>query len=154
LAGLSETGNNDHPKTSQVFTMTQTLRHVWIKTDETNPLETREPTLLAQYVKVANKPWLRLLGLMGKATLKHGEGLWLQPCNSVHSCFMRFDFDAIFLDKTGQVVALQESMRPWRLSRIYPKAQATLELPAGSIKQMGLQVGMRLAWQDKAIETN
>lgn len=86
--------------------------------------------VLAERVLVADNPWLRFKGLMGRPELSPGEGLLLQPCSSIHSCFMRFEFDALFLDKDNRVIHIVDAMKPWRLSPIIWKAKQVLELPA------------------------
>lgn len=86
--------------------------------------------VLADKVLIADNPWLRFKGLMGKPTLADGEGLLLSPCSSIHSCFMNFEFDALFLDKDNRIIHIERAMRPWRLSKIVWKAKKVLELPA------------------------
>lgn len=86
----------------------------------------------------------RLRGLLGRKGLEPGEGLYLRPCSSIHSCFMSFRFDAAFLDGQGIVLHLIHSMKPWRLSRIVPAAAGVLELPAGVLAHTGTRVGDRL----------
>lgn len=97
--------------------------------------------ILAEGVEVADNPLTRLRGLMGRTGLPDNGGLWLQPCNSIHSFFMRFSFDAVLVDKAGTVVGLIENMQPWRVSKLYKQARATLELPAGTIAKRQLKLG-------------
>ena len=86
----------------------------------------------------------RLLGLLPRASLGQDEGLWLLPCRSVHSFGMRFRFDAVFLDRTLQVVGLVERCRPFRLLPFFTSAYGVLELPAGTILRSRTQVGDQL----------
>jgi uncharacterized protein len=122
------------------------MRHVTVLCQHAN---TEAPIVVATQVAVANNPWSRLKGLMGQPALGEDTGLLLQPCNSIHSFFMRFAFDAVFLDKTNTIVGLVQAMPPWRVSKLYPKAKATLELPAGSIERLKLEVGQTLVQQNK-----
>lgn len=101
---------------------------------------TRE-SVIAQHVRMADTYLSRLFGLMGKAGLPESEGLWIVPCRDIHSCFMRFEFDAIFVDKQQQVLHLVERMRPWRVSKMVWDGHAVLELPAGAIAASGTQIG-------------
>lgn len=80
-------------------------------------------------------------GLLGRDRLLPGEGLWILPCNSIHSFGMRFEFDALFLDRNRRVVGLYERFRRNRVSRVFPGARGVLELPAGTIRETGTEVG-------------
>ena len=71
---------------------------------------------------------------MGRRELKPGEALVISPCNGVHTFFMRFAIDIIFIDRQGKVVKALRNVRPCRLSRIYFRACAVVELPAGTIE--------------------
>ncbi|HEY3369007.1 MAG TPA: DUF192 domain-containing protein [Symbiobacteriaceae bacterium] len=74
----------------------------------------------------------RLRGLMFRKELAPGEGLVIRPCNSVHSHFMRFPIDVLFLDRGGRVVHVMPAMRPWKQSPFVRGAVAVLELAAGA----------------------
>jgi uncharacterized membrane protein (UPF0127 family) len=79
--------------------------------------------------------------LLGKDGLAPGEGLWISPCGSIHSFGMRFDIDALFLDRNLKVVGRYERFRRNRISRVYWNARGVLELPAGTIERTGTEVG-------------
>jgi uncharacterized protein len=96
---------------------------------------------LAACGRVADNPVTRLVGLLRDRQLAHGDGLWIVPCNSIHSFAMRFVFDAIFLDRDHRVVHLVPEMKPWRVSKLVFSAHSVLELPAGVIAQSGTQLG-------------
>jgi uncharacterized membrane protein (UPF0127 family) len=98
-------------------------------------------TLLADEAKMANTFFTRLTGLLNRKSLRKGEALILAPSNCIHSFFMRFTIDVIFLDKTGKVVALLPSFRSWRLSPVYFNASLTLELPENTIRLTHTQPG-------------
>jgi hypothetical protein len=83
----------------------------------------------------------RMRGLLGTDGLAPGEGLWIQPCNSIHSFGMRFEFDALFLGSGGKVVGRYERFRRNRVSKVFWKARGVLELPAGTIERTGTEVG-------------
>ncbi|MBW2700015.1 MAG: DUF192 domain-containing protein [Deltaproteobacteria bacterium] len=80
-------------------------------------------------------------GLLGRDGLDDGEALYITPCTSIHSFFMRFVFDAVFLDKQNRVLHCIHRMKPWRLSRLVPSAAGVLELPAGKLEATGTRVG-------------
>ena len=107
-------------------------------------VNTTRDCLLAERARVAASALERLRGLLGRDGLEPGEGLLLRPCNSIHSCFMRFRFDAVFLDRDGQVLHVIHAMRPFRFSRIVWKAHCVLELPAGVLGDTGTVPGDRL----------
>jgi uncharacterized protein len=89
---------------------------------------------------VAESPVARMRGLLGRRELRPGEGLLLRPASAIHTCFMRFPIDAVFLDGTLRVVGISDELRPWRaVSR--RGARAVLELPAGESTRRGLEVG-------------
>lgn len=88
---------------------------------------------LTDCARVADRPMTRLVGLLRDKLLARGDGLWIVPCNSIHSIGMRFIFDAIFLDKDLRVVHLVREMKPWRISKIVFSAHSVLELPGGLI---------------------
>lgn len=104
-------------------------------------------TVLAERCRRAESYLTRGVGLLGQASLPAGEGLWIAPCRSIHSLFMRFSFDACFLDGSYQVIHVIHQMRPWRLSRHLFRAQGVLELPAGTLATTGTAVGDMLAFE-------
>ena len=93
----------------------------------------------------------RLLGLLGRRELARGEGLLLSPSSSVHSAFMRFTVDVVFLDRGLRIVRVRPHLRPWRLAASRG-ARHVLELPAGEAQARALRVGDSLALHE--IETN
>lgn len=100
--------------------------------------------VVCETAAIADNPWLRLRGLLGRDSLPPGEGLLLNPSPSIHSAFMRFEFDAVFLDRNMRVVRLVERMPPWK-ARGAKGARSVLELAAGEIQRRGVQVGDELA---------
>ncbi len=97
--------------------------------------------------KVANTFFTRFKGLMGVSSLQKGDGLLIIPGNSIHTHFMRFPIDVLYLDKTWRVVAIDENMKPWRIGRIHRNAHSVLELPAGMVAATDTQVGDQLKVQ-------
>src|ERR1700751_382328 len=88
---------------------------------------------LIENVNIANTFYSRLLGLMFSEKLEKNKGLLLNPCNSIHTCFMNYPIDIVFLDKNDYVVKIIRNMKPWRMSWIYFNARKTLELNSNSI---------------------
>jgi len=85
----------------------------------------------------------RLTGLMFRAALAEGHGLRIVPARGIHTHFMRFPIDLIWLDGDGRVTALREAMPPWRMDA--RSAAAVVEAPAGTIRRAGVRVGDVLA---------
>jgi len=102
---------------------------------------------LTECGRIADNFYRRLVGLLRDKTLEYGDGLWIKPCNSIHSIGMRFKFDAIFLDKKLRVVHLVREMKPWRISKIVFSAHSVLELPAGLISQTATELGDQFEMQ-------
>ncbi len=80
---------------------------------------------------IAGTFWQRSIGLMGQASLGAGRGLLLSPCGSIHTCFMRFPIDLIFLDAQNQVVIVRQNVAPWRLVWGGRKAHSVIEVQSG-----------------------
>ena len=100
--------------------------------------------LVAARVERATSFASRLIGLLGRRSLDDGEGLWLEPCDSVHTFFMRFSIDVAFVDAHGLVVRRIDRLRPWRATRIHARARVCVELPAGALAAAGVETGHRL----------
>jgi uncharacterized membrane protein (UPF0127 family) len=96
---------------------------------------------LTECGRVADSFTTRLVGLLRDKRLAQGDGLWIKPCNSIHSIGMRFEFDAIFLDRQLRVVHLVCAMKPWRISKLVFAAHSVLEVPAGQIAKTATAVG-------------
>ncbi|MBM4378586.1 MAG: DUF192 domain-containing protein [Deltaproteobacteria bacterium] len=101
---------------------------------------TRGRTLALRAVR-AGGFWPRFFGLMGRPGLPAGEALHLVPCNGIHSFFMRFAIDAVFLNRELRVVRCVEAMPPWRATPVFRAAHSVLELPAGTLAATGTVPG-------------
>jgi uncharacterized membrane protein (UPF0127 family) len=110
-------------------------------------LETADGRVVAPHVAEAASMWQRFMGLMFRKELPEGHGLALTPCNSIHMFFMRIPLDVVFLSREGTVVRVYHGIRPWRVSRIVRGAHTAVELPAGTLRQAGVEKGavLRLA---------
>ena len=89
---------------------------------------------------VAATPLTRMRGLLGRSALPSGQGILLRPAASIHTFFMRFPIDVVFLDDELRVVEIAADLRPWRAAG-KRGARAVLELPAGECARRGLAVG-------------
>ena len=79
-------------------------------------------------------------GLTILNNFKDFDGFLLENCKIIHSFFMRFSFDAVFLDKDLKVIALYSEFKPFRVSKYFKKAKYVLELPKGSIKKFDINI--------------
>ena len=103
--------------------------------------------MIAESLEVAESFGGRFMGLMGRAALPVGSGLWLRPGSSIHMLFMRFPIDVVFLAKPDgnggrRVVAVRQALRPWTGVVWWARgADGCLELPAGTAAATGTAVG-------------
>jgi uncharacterized protein len=93
--------------------------------------------------RLADTPWTRLRGLLGRRRLEADEGVLLRPVNAIHTMFMRFPIDVVFLDRAYEVVKVVADVRPWRFAGARG-AKIVLELPAGAAARIRLTPGERL----------
>lgn len=93
---------------------------------------THQGMIISSNIQVADTPVSRIIGLMFKKN-PAADGLLLEPCNSIHTFFMRYSLDIVFLNGSNQVVKIIHNLKPWRMTWIYWKAKKTLELPAGKL---------------------
>lgn len=103
---------------------------------------TKKTTLGAEIV-LAHSSGERRTGLLKQNSLEEGHGLWIIPCEGVHTMFMRFAIDVVFLDRRNRVRKIRTDLRPWRLSACLT-AHSVLELPAGTAARTLTAVGDEL----------
>jgi len=100
-------------------------------------------TILATSVEVADHSAARRKGLLGRGSLSVGEGLWIIPCESVHTFGMRFPIDLVYLDRNKTVKKVRSAVPPWRLSACL-SAHSVIELASGTIRSTETSPGDRL----------
>ena len=110
---------------------------------KTVSLRTVEDRVVCERCLVADSPWARMRGLLGRRGLESGEGLLLRPTGSVHTFFMRFPIDVVFLSRDGEVLRIAQALSPWRTAGAR-RAKVALELAAGDAERRGIRVGSRL----------
>jgi uncharacterized membrane protein (UPF0127 family) len=96
--------------------------------------------VLGRAIELADSSAKRRVGLLKHEKLEPGEGLWIVPCESVHTFFMKFPIDLVYLDKKRKVRKVRKAVPPWRLSACL-SAHSILELPAGTAEETGTQAG-------------
>lgn len=95
---------------------------------------------IASCVEVAYSSAKRSKGLLGRNGLAPGEGLWISPCESVHTFFMRFSIDLVYLDRQYRIRKIRRDVPPWRMSACL-RAHSVLELAAGALREEDAQPG-------------
>jgi hypothetical protein len=102
-------------------------------------------TVLGEAVDVADTSAKRRTGLLKHERLAPGEGLWISPCESVHTFFMKFPIDLVYIDRKHKVRKVRSGVPAWRLSACLP-AHSVVELPAGTAERSGTRVGDELVF--------
>ena len=98
---------------------------------------------LAHRVDVADTGRKRRKGLLSHSSLTCGEGMWIVPCEAVHTFGMRFAIDLIYLDRNKVIMKISHSVSPWRMSACL-SAHSVLELASGSVRRTETELGDRL----------
>jgi uncharacterized membrane protein (UPF0127 family) len=99
-------------------------------------------SVLAGRAELANNPWTRFMGLMGRRELPSGSGLVLQPGGGIHMWFMRIPLDVIHVDKHDRVTHVLRRIKPWRFGPLFVGNKWAIELPIGTANdtQVGDQI--------------
>ena len=100
-------------------------------------------TVLAERVEMAEDGATRSKGLLGRDGLGPGEGLWIVPCESVHTFGMRFSIDLVYVDRKKRVRKVRSDVTPWRMSACL-SAYSVIELAAGAIRASKTEPGDEL----------
>jgi uncharacterized membrane protein (UPF0127 family) len=98
-------------------------------------------TILAKDAIVADTLFKRIKGLLGKRTFQQGQALIIEPCSSIHTFFMRFSIDVLFVDKNNRVIKAISAFPPFRFSNIYFSSAFVIELPSGTINSTSTSEG-------------
>lgn len=101
-------------------------------------------TFLAFRVNVADSILGRLIGLLGRRSLKPDSGVWIVPANAIHTIGMMFSFDVVMIDKNFKVVSVKELVRPFRVVMPKLSAESVIELPAHTIFRSRTEIGDQL----------
>ncbi|MGD2117615.1 MAG: DUF192 domain-containing protein [Chromatiales bacterium] len=107
--------------------------------------ELKRPVGLPFHVMKTENILERNRGLLKRPALQQQQGLWITPCNSIHTFGMQYAIDVIYLDRHMRIKKITESLPKYRLSGCL-RAKSTLELPAGSARQQQLQPGLTASW--------
>jgi uncharacterized membrane protein (UPF0127 family) len=106
-------------------------------------MNARTGEAIAHKVEVADTRETRRKGLLGRDSFDASAALLLLPCFSIHTAFMRFSIDVIFVDRAGVVLRVVRNLPPWRIAAVWG-AHAVLELPGGGLRAGDVRAGDRL----------
>jgi uncharacterized membrane protein (UPF0127 family) len=110
---------------------------------------TTRGTSLGDNIEIADSSASRAKGLLKRNGLDEGTGLWIVPCEAVHTFFMRFTIDVVYIDRKKRVRKAVKNLVPWRMSMCLP-AHSVIELPAGTIERSHTQKGDQLEFTEHA----
>jgi hypothetical protein len=96
--------------------------------------------VIAERAKIARSFYQRLKGLMFKNNLLYNEALIILNCDSIHTCFMNFNIDVIFVDKEWKVLRIFDNVKPWRFILKIENAKAVIELQGNMLKDKGINI--------------
>ena len=88
---------------------------------------------ISKKIKIAKSMTDRMIGLMFTKNMNGYDALWIKPCNQIHTFFMQFDLDVVFLSKDLKVIKIVKGIKPYRLTWLYLKATSVLEFAAGTL---------------------
>jgi hypothetical protein len=112
-------------------------------------LRREDGRIVCERVVVADRAHRRMRGLLGRRYLREGEGMVLRPAWSIHTAFMRFPIDVVFLDADQVVIRIEPDVRPWRTVSCRG-AREIVEMAAGECRRRGLEMGDRVAWASRS----
>jgi uncharacterized membrane protein (UPF0127 family) len=99
--------------------------------------------VVCEHCALADSPLRRLRGLLGRRELEATHGILIRPAPAIHTWFMRFAIDAVFLDADLNVLSVRPGLKPWRVAG-HRGARAILELAAGEAARRDIHPGDRL----------
>jgi uncharacterized membrane protein (UPF0127 family) len=111
-------------------------------------------TLLGERIRVADTGLTRVVGLLGERELQQGDGLLIVPSQGIHTWGMRFPIDVAVLDRAWKVIGMRRAMAPFRMTRIFWKGAAVIELPEGTLDSTSTSVGDLIEFSALASTSN
>jgi len=104
---------------------------------------------LARQADVADSFWSRSKGLIGRRRAPDDYGLIIRPCNAIHTFFLSFPIDVLYLDRQSRVLRILPGLQPWRIGPIVWRGKTVVELPAGTAARTGTVIGDIIAYRDE-----
>jgi uncharacterized membrane protein (UPF0127 family) len=106
-------------------------------------------TIISENLQVANTFLKRLKGLMFTKELPLQNALQITPCNEIHTFFMKYSIDVLYLDANNNILSIDENLQPGKIGKRVKKAVVVIELPKGKIKEKDIKVGQTVAILNK-----
>lgn len=103
-----------------------------------------EAQLLLEKIELAESFMSRGKGLLGRKNMAENHGLWIKPCNNIHTFFMKFSIDCIFVDRSMHVTRVIHDVKPFRMVGPYWKSHSVIETKAGFAKKYNVNKGDQL----------
>ncbi len=103
-----------------------------------------ENLLLIEELCKASSLLSRMQGLLGSSSLSANAGLWILRCNSIHTFFMKYPIDCVFVDKSMKVTSIKSDVEPFRMVWPQRKADSVIELAAGTVQKLQIKIGDQL----------
>lgn len=97
--------------------------------------------VIADKVTIAQDFRSRSIGLLNRQSLNENEALLIKPCTSIHTFFMKFPIDVLFLSKEGKVIKIEHSLKPWNLSGCLLGCFMVLEIQPGKLAKTAIKLG-------------
>ena len=113
-------------------------------------IDERTGSVVASAVEIAEKSADRRRGLLGRDGLDPSAALIIAPCSSVHTFFMRFVIDVVFVARDGRVVKIARDLKPWRIAGSL-RAHAVVEMAGGAAARNDVRLGDRFVLQDSIL---
>lgn len=107
-------------------------------------LNAQKSQVLVDDLQIAKSMWSRAKGLLGTKSLSADSALWIHRCNSIHTFFMKYSIDCVFVDSDMTVKALVKNVKPGRMVLPIWGAKSVIEMQAGRIDHLGLHLGDKL----------
>lgn len=101
-------------------------------------------SIIASRAWVADSFFTRLKGLIGRKKLDEDEGLCIKPCKGVHTFFMRFSIDVVFVDKNGEVCEVVKGLKPYRVSKYISDTSYVIEFSEGMCEEINIEIGDKI----------
>lgn len=105
-------------------------------------------SVVARHAGLADTPFRRLFGMMGRTDWGRTDGLVIRPCSAIHTLFMRMSIDVLLIGPANDVLEIAPGHRPWRLGPVAWRARWVLELPTGAIADSSTRLDDRVALED------
>lgn len=100
--------------------------------------------MLSENLEIAESLFSRGKGLLGRTHLAEGQALWIKPCNNIHTFFMKFTIDCVFINKNSKIEKVYSKVKPFRIKGPVWKAYSVIEFSEGIIEKWNLQPGDQL----------